>query len=602
MFTQIACLLLYVQVSLGAATSGSLLSSPTTVSPSTHSSSTASITISVPTSTATPNPGGASFPPVGSITRNFSPTGLDQLWNVVGPVESPPFTTTVEPQTPVILPSPPPTLYPSFYANRPKDILSDYKYPKGFIFGLDTAAYQVEGATKEEGKGPSMWDWASRQPGAIADNSTADIADLQYYLYKEDVARVAALGVKAHSFSISWARILPFGTADSPVNQQGIDHYADLIQYHLKSGVEPIATLFHWDTPLALQAYYGGFTSGQIVDDFVHYAKTVFAAYNGTVKTWFTFNEPRVFCGQVASYPFNITYAPGVNTSTAPYQCSYNLIHAHAGAVKAFREMNIVGEIAFKSDDFVGTPWRKNTTDDAAAVERHGAFQIGVFADPIYTTGDWPTILKDTLPPEYLPRFTEEEKREILGSADFFAIDAYRSQYISAPDEGLDACLSNGPSDPEWPQCNTIREFDSNAMWAVGASADVGAPWLQDTSRFFRDAMKEIHRRWPTQKIYVTEFGFAQPFENERTELYRIKEDTDRTNYLMSYLGEMLLSIHEDHIPIMGAFIWSMVDNAEWGQGLSTRFGVQYVNYTTLERTYKRSALALSEFFEAHLQ
>jgi len=175
-----------------------------------------------------------------------------------------------------------------------------------------------------------------------------------------------------------------------------------------------------------------------------------------------------------------------------------------------------------------GIPWRTNTTDDARAVERHAAFQIGAFADPIYTTGDWPTILTDTLPPEYLPRFTEEEKRDILGmnyflsicvwynalclkpgSADFFAIDAYASQYVSAPDEGLDACLSNGPSDPEWPQCNTVREFDSNAMWAVGASADVEAPWLQDTSRFFRDAMKEIHKRWPTDKIVGFLFSFG---------------------------------------------------------------------------------------------
>ncbi|KAK7436716.1 hypothetical protein VKT23_018970 [Stygiomarasmius scandens] len=585
----------FMQVSLGAS-SGTFLSSTAT---STPNSSSPSIVISTPTA----SPGGASFPPVGSITRDFSPTGLEQLWDVVGPVESPPFTTTVEPQTPVTLPSPPPTLYPSFYANRPKDILPHLKYPKGFIFGVDTAAYQVEGAVKDEGKGPSMWDWASRQPNAIIDNSTADITDLQYYLYKEDVARVAALGVKAHSLSISWARILPFGTADSPVNQQGIDHYADLINYHLKSDVEPIVTLLHFDTPLALQAYYGGFTSGQIVNDFVHYAKTVFSAYNGTVKTWFTFNEPGVFCGHwIASYPFNITYAPGVNTSTAPYRCSYNLLKAHAGAVKAFREMNIIGEIGIKNNDFVGIPWRTNTTDGARAVERHAAFQIGAFADPIYTTGDWPTILTDTLPPEYLPRFTEEEKRDILGSADFFAIDAYASQYISAPDEGLDACLYNGPSDPEWPQCNTVREFDSNAMWAVGASADVEAPWLQDTSRFFRDAMKEIHKRWPTDKIYVAEFGFAQPFENERTELYRIKEDTERTNYLMNYLGEILLSIHEDKIPIMGAFIWSMVDNAEWTDGLSMRFGIQYVNYTTLERTYKRSAMALSEFFGAHLQ
>ncbi|THU85114.1 glycoside hydrolase [Dendrothele bispora CBS 962.96] len=577
--------------------SSTITTASTSVFASTTFSNPATIT-AVSTVTAT---AGASFPPIGSISRDFSPSGLEELWDVVGPVEPPPFTTTVIPETPVVLPSPPPRLYPSFYANSPKDILPDLKFPEGFFFGVDTAAYQVEGAVKDEGKGPSMWDWASRQPDAIADNTTADIVDLQYFLYKEDVARVAALGVNAHSFSISWARILPFGTADSPINQEGVDHYRDLINYHLESGIEPVVTLFHWDLPLALQAYYGGFSSPKIVDDFVHYAKTVFKAYNGSVNVWYTFNEPNVYCGQIATYPFNVTLADGLNATTAPFHCAYYLLKAHAGAVKAFREMGIVGEIAFKNDDFVGVPWRTNSTEDSEAVERHAAFQIGIFSDPVYTTGDWPQIMKDTLSPEILPRFTEEEKADILGTADFFAIDCYRQQYISAPDNGLEACLSN-TSDPNWPRCNVVQTFDSNAGWNIGAFSSPGTPWLEDTSRFLRGYLKDLQARWPTNKIIASEFGFTQAFESQKPDLASIKEDTDRINYLMSYLGEMLLSIHEDKIPLKGAFIWAMVDNAEWGSGLNTRFGIQYVNYTTLERSYKRSAIALSEFFEVHLQ
>ncbi|KAF5391045.1 hypothetical protein D9757_003994 [Collybiopsis confluens] len=560
----------------------------------------------------------ASFPPVGSFPRDYSPSGLQKLWDVIGPIESPPFTTTVTPTASIVLPSPPPALYPPSYARAPKDILPDLKFPKGFVFGVDTAAYQVEGATKEEGKGPSIWDWASRQPGAVADNSTADVVDLHYYLYKEDIARIAALGVNSHSFSISWARIFPFGTADSPVNQQGIDHYADVIKSHLKAKVDPVVTLFHWDTPLALEVYYGGFTSPNITDDFIHYAKTVFAAYNGSVHTWYTFNEPRVFCSQVGSYPFNLTYAPGVNISTAPYQCSYNLLKAHAGAVKAFREMKITGEIAFKSDDYIGIPWRANNTDDIAAVERHAAFQIGAFADPVFTTGDWPQILKDTLSPEYLPRLTEEEKKDILGTADFFAIDSYRTYYVRAPSDGLAACVNNS-THPNWPTCNIETQYSydplnlyggdgrlDNVGWAVGPAADPLSDWLQATPQFLRDSFKEYHRRWPASKIYLSEFGFAEPFEGVRQPplIYHIAEDVDRTNYYMSYLAELLLSIHEDGIPIQGAFAWAMVDNAEWGSGQSARFGIQYVNYSTptLDRVYKRSAFALAEFFEAHLQ
>ncbi|KAJ7054170.1 glycoside hydrolase superfamily [Mycena amicta] len=518
-----------------------------------------------------------SFPPVGSIPRDFSPAGLESLWNLVGPVQAPPFTTTLVPtSTKVALPSPPPLLYPSFYAPAPKDILPNLKFPPGFKFGVATAAYQVEGAVKNEGKGPTVWDWNSRQPGGVIDNTTGDVVDLQYFLYKEDVLRVAALGVNAHSFSISWARILPFGTQNSPINQAGLKHY--MIDYHIAHGVAPVATLFHWDTPLALSAYYGGFTSPDVVDDFIHYAKTVFAAYNGRVKTWYTFNEPRVFCSQTAGFPFNVSLAPGVNASTAPYQCSYNLLKAHAGAVKAFREMKIQGEIALKNDDFIGIPWRSNTTDDALAVERHVAFRIGVFSDPLYTTGDWPSIMTQTLTPEYLPRFTEQEKKDNLGSADFFAIDSYREQFIAAPLDagGIAGCIND-----------TAHPLET---------------WLQATPNTLRSYLKGVHQRWPTNKMYISEFGFVEPFEELRTELFRITEDVARTDYFMTYLGQILLSIHEDNVPIAGAFAWAMIDNAEWSSGTSAKFGIQHVNYTTLERTYKRSAFALSEFFNAHLQ
>ncbi|KAJ3488781.1 hypothetical protein NLJ89_g11582 [Agrocybe chaxingu] len=197
----------------------------------------------------------------------------------------------------------------------------------------------------------------------------------------------------------------------------GLDHYSDVIDYHLQAGVEPIVTLFHWDTPLALHAYYGGFMAPESVDDFVHYAKTVFKACNGRVKAWFTFNEPRGFCGFFGSnqFTFGAILPPPLNVSSAPFHCIYNILRAHAGAVKAFREMGIEGEISFKSENFIGPPWRANSTEDAEASERRTAFQIGIFADPVFKTGDWPKILTDTLSPEYLPRLTEEEKKDILG-------------------------------------------------------------------------------------------------------------------------------------------------------------------------------------------
>ncbi|KAK0186406.1 glycoside hydrolase superfamily [Armillaria mellea] len=568
-------------------------------------SATGTSTLVVATTTSTPSPTSTattvSFPSIGSIPRNYTSEGLEKLWDIVGPVEPPPFTTTRVPSAAVTLPPSPTPLYPSFYAHAPKDILPDLKYPKGFKFGVATAAYQVEGAAKSEGKGPSIWDWATRQPNAVYDNTTADVVDLQYFLYKEDVERVAALGVNAHSFSISWARIYPFGAADSPINTAGIDHYSDVVDYHSAHGVEPVVTLFHWDTPLALQAYYGGFTSPEIVNDFVNYAKTVFQAYNGRVKTWYTFNEPSAYCNRITTYPFDAALAPNVDSSTAFYHCAYNLLRAHAGAVKAFREMGISGEISLKNSGDIGTPWRSNSTEDTLAVERHVAFDLGLFSNPIYTTGDWPDIAKDTLSAEYLPRFTDEEKKDLLGSADLYAIDAYHTVWVKAPDDGLDACVTN-TSHPLWPSCSEDVYFDSDYGYSAGPAAGPQLYSVEATPVLIRAMFKDIHSRWPSNKMYVSEFGAVEPNDLPGAEIAIVKNDVLRTNYFLTYLGEMLTSIHEDGVPIQGAFAWAMIDNAEWTLGTAARFGIQHVDYTTLERTYKRSALSLAEFFESHLQ
>ncbi|KAK0451434.1 glycoside hydrolase superfamily [Desarmillaria tabescens] len=475
------------------------------------SSSVASTTTIISSPTTVVN--AASFPSVGSIPRDYTPEGLEQLWDIIGPVEPPPFTTTRVPTA--------------------ADILPDLKFPKGFRYGVATSAYQIEGAVKNEGKGPTMWDWATRQPSGTTDNTTGDVVGLHYYLYKEDVERIAALGVTAHSFSISWARIYPFGAADSPLNTLGIDHYSDVIDYHhLAHNVEPVVSLFHWDTPVALQAYYGGFTSPQIVDDFIKHTATVLKLGSRSMNRAISVARfhPILSVNILPIKPYfgkltlrvDVTLAPGVNSSTAPYQCAYNLLKAHAGAVKAFREMNMTGEIGFKNSNYIGTPWRSNSTEDALAV-------IG------------PTLVKDTLSEEYLPRFTDEEKSDLLGSADFFSITSYRSLWIKAPDEGLDAC-------------------------------------------------------------YISEFGTLEPFAYANADISQVKEDVPRTNCLLTYLGEMLLSIHEDGVPIEGAFAWTMIDDTEWVGGTMVRYGIQHVDYTTLERTYKRSALSLVEFFGSHLQ
>ncbi|EPQ51177.1 glycoside hydrolase, partial [Gloeophyllum trabeum ATCC 11539] len=191
----------------------------------------------------------------------------------------------------------------------------------------------------------------------------------------------------------------------------------------------------------------------------------------------------------------------------------------------------------------------------------------------------------------------------IQGTADFYAIDAYRAQYVAAPAGGLAACVNN-MTDPNWPQCNEVVMYDTDG-WAVGPNADTwSASWLQATPQNLRGSLRALVGRWPVGKIYISEFGFNEPGEARRSNSlltpwdgYIVTEDVTRTNYYMTYLGEALLAIHEDGIPLMGAFAWSFIDDAEWTVGFAARFGIQYLNQTTLERTPKRSAFALCERF-----
>ncbi|WWD17113.1 hypothetical protein CI109_101550 [Kwoniella shandongensis] len=556
--------------------------------------------------------------PIGSHTGSaidfkgdYSDWQLEEFWDDwVGPVQEPPLRDTPCPPQPYPLPEDPPHLFPDYLVSHPEDILTKYKFPKDFLFGWATAAQQWEGAVKDGGKGPTVWDWASRFPGFIVDNTTSDVGDLGYYLYKQDLARLAALGGNVYSFSMFWTRIFPFGSADSPVNHEGLKFYKDLIDYSWSQGIEPVVTLFHWDTPLALQLEYGAFASERIIDDFVNYAETVFRAYNGTVHKWVTFNEPVVFCSQ-GGYPINSTFPEGLNSTVYPYTCSYHLTLAHAKTVRRFRELNIQGEIAFKSDNFVGVPWRGyDNKEDLYAVERHAAYQIGVFAEPIYVSGDWPEILKNDLPPEILPRFSDEQKELIKGTADFFAIDGYRVGYVTAPPNGFDACIAN-ISDPLWPVCNQVNFYEPTPYaWGFADFADKRVPWLQNTWQFLRQSLSDLLRRYPTDGgIYLSEFGFAEPGENEQPYKYIATTDTKRELYFLSYLGEVLKAIVEDGTPVKGTFGWSLVDKLlrisqsfEWNNGFSVRFGVQYVDFNspTLERTFKRSAIAMSKFWNSH--
>lgn len=301
---------------------------------------------------------------------------------------------------------------------------------------------------KAEGRGPSIWDALShRATNYIVNNYAADVTNNNYYLYKQDIARIAALGVKTYSFTLSWSRILPFGRG--PVNEDAIAHYNDVIDTCLEYGITPQVTLYHWDLPLYLQDTYGGWLSEEIVPDFVEYARIAFAAFGERVTHWYTVNEPIVFCGV---YPLPAEY---FKNATIPdiqqkFFCGHNVLLAHSQAYRLGKSMMPDSLISLKHNGGYKIPLT-NSTADAEAVQRAWDFNEGWFSDPTFLTGDYPDSLKGYVS-DFLPNFTEEQKRAINGSADFYAHDAYTAHFYFAPDSGIDACVSNAshPLYPTW--------------------------------------------------------------------------------------------------------------------------------------------------------
>ncbi|KAK8182831.1 glycoside hydrolase superfamily [Phyllosticta citribraziliensis] len=549
----------------------------------------------------------AAYSVVGTaVGQNFTASvtlSLEDYWSLyVGPIEQASINTTVE-ATPVPTESliPPPGLYyPPFPTGHEAPLQAkneSWAFPKDFKFGVSSAAYQVEGAAKDEGKGPSIWDVLShRVPGYITTNETGDIANNQYYLYKQDIARIAAMGVKVYSFSISWARIFPFGSGQ--VNEQGLAHYQDVIDTCLEYGVEPAITLFHWDLPLALQNSYGGLLSPKFIPDFLEYARTIFTRFGDKVDHFITFNEPTVVCG---FYPLPEGYfkASNIPKQQQPYYCGQNLLIAHSQAYHLAKSLNLTAQITLKLNGGYKIPLT-NSTADLEAVQRAWDWNEGLWAKPIFLDGDYPTSVKSYVS-KFLPELTAEQKAALNGSADLFAHDAYTSHFYSAPDTGTDACVANS-SHPLFPKCvnETWAYPAASGGWALGPAADPLVPWLHKATEWVPALMRYIQDTWkPRGGILVTEFGFAEPFEAQKTLLPDILLDQQRSAYFKGFMEGLLIAIAEG-TNVVGALAWSLIDNLEWTSGNSVKFGLQYVNYTTQERYYKASFFHFADVFKKY--
>ncbi|KAH7079739.1 WD repeat-containing protein 26 [Paraphoma chrysanthemicola] len=555
-------------------------------SPIAAQNATSTISFSLPSGYSTRSYN-ASAQPTAYNRTDFSPNALAALWDQIGPVETGPLTTTASP-------TPEPSVYPQPNEQFYRGVLGssypetkDLKLPAGFQWGFSSSAYQIEGAAKDEGKGPSIWDLLShRVPNFVSDNTTGDVVASHYYLYKQDFARLKSLGVKAFSPSFSWPRFFPFG--HGPVNEEAVKHYDDVIQEMHAVGLHPAVTLFHWDTPLALFNEYGAWTDRRIVDHFFNYAKFVITRYDQYVDEWFTINEPQYCNWQYAGYPAG-EYYPAPNGVTggdkARFLCGHHSLLAHAKVAKWYHEeFKGRGRITFKNS---GNYFEANSTkpEDEVARQRNFDFSIGWFGGP-WTDGDYPQSLKDTLG-DLLPNLTQSEKDLIKGSCDFYAIDPYSSFVAFEVEGGLEACTSNR-SHPSFPDCAGSASISPDGF-PIGPAADPQMSWFYSAPTGVRRFLKHITQvLFPSiPDIVVSEFGFSEPFESQWTSLNPILWDIRRADYFQQYLDNILLAIHEDKVNVTGAWGWAIFDNFEWSIGTGVRFGLQYVNYTSLERTPK---------------
>lgn len=460
--------------------------------------------------------------------------------------------------------------------------------PKGFMYGMATASYQVEGAWNISGRGPSIWDTFSHTPGKVADGATGDVADDFYHRYKEDVQLMAKYKISHFRLSLSWSRILPDGTTAN-VNPDGVAFYNALIDELLKAGIEPVVTLFHWDMPEHLESSYKSWLGGyRIVTDFNAYADLCFSLFGDRVKMWFTFNEPLTFA--------NLGYGTGVNapgrcsdrsrcshgnSTTEPWIVGHRVLQSHALAVQTYRskyQQLQGGKIGIVLNSDWDEPLTQSAADKAAA-QRGMDFMLGWWADPIWF-GDYPQSMRDALG-HLLPRFTESEKSLLKGSYDFFGLNHYTSRYASAV-----PITSSNPSG-----CAT-HEKDAKGN-PIGVVAD--SNWLIVVPWGFQSLLKYVWARYQTP-IIVTENGCDVPNEAS-IPINQALNDTFRVDYYDSYLRNMRQAI-DSGVQMQGYFAWSFMDNFEWADGYAKRFGVTYVDYANgLTRYPKKSAQFLTDFF-----
>ncbi|MCM0677910.1 GH1 family beta-glucosidase [Micromonospora phytophila] len=423
------------------------------------------------------------------------------------------------------------------------------RFPLGFGWGAATSAYQIEGAAKEDGRGESVWDTFSRTPGRTRNGDTGDVAADHYHRYAEDLDLMRDLGLRSYRFSISWPRILPDG-AGAP-NQRGLDFYRRLVDGLHERGIAPMATLFHWDLPQALQDA-GGWESRDVAHRFADYAEIVFRALGDRVPTWLTINEPKTVVQNGYLWGH---HAPGRQDPAAAYLVAHHLQLAHGLAVGALRATG-AGRIGpalnlhpcYPADD---------SAEAARAARLYDGYENRLYLDSVLK-GSYPQdVLADLGADSRMVRgIRDGDLATISAPVDLLAVQYYTPIYVTA----------DGGTTRRWPTSE--------------------ADWQQIYPDGMYDILTRVTRDYGPIPLTVTENGLPTP---DTLAADGTVDDTGRISFLRDHLAAAHRAVTAG-VPLESFHVWSLLDNFEWAEGYDQRWGLVYVDYPTQRRVLKRSA------------
>ncbi|TVP93220.1 glycoside hydrolase family 1 protein [Alkalibacterium sp.] len=451
------------------------------------------------------------------------------------------------------------------------------KFPEGFLWGSASAAYQIEGAAAEDGKGESVWDRFVKIPGKTFKGTTGEVAVDHYHRYKEDVALMAEQGLKAYRFSIAWSRIIPDG--DGEINEKGLQFYDDLIDELLKYGIEPLVTLYHWDIPQALQDKYGGWESRQVIEDFTRYSEILFKRYGSKVKYWVSLNEQNIFISlgyKIAAHP------PNVTDEKRMYEANHIANLANASVIKKFRDLNMEGMIG--PSFAYGPSYAKDSHPlNQLAAENNEAFNSHWWMD-MYAFGKYPTTVWNYLEKHNLTPTVEPGDDELLkhGKPDFMGVNYYQTATVEHnPLDGVAQGKIN----------TTGKKGTSEASGLPGVYKSAENPFVEKTDwdwaidpMGLRIGLRRIASRY-NLPILITENGLGA---------YDSLEDDGsiHDDYRIDFLRNHVKAIQEaitDGVEVLGYCTWSYTDLLSWMNGYQKRYGFVYVDREELdEKELKR--------------